>query len=226
MTRLVLLPGLDGSGALFSGFTSILPESIHAEVVALPSTLCGYNALAEFVGPRLHLDSSTILLAESYSGPLAVLLAGRFPVGGLVLCNSFVVRPRAWLLGALARPFLGMTPPRFVVRRFLTGRHAKDDVIDRFREALRSIPARVLAERMKNVFEVDVTATLAAYTGRLLYLRGREDLLVGKASLRSVQRVAPRTQVIQVPGPHLLLQTRPETSWQAIAPVIAGWAEA
>jgi pimeloyl-ACP methyl ester carboxylesterase len=85
MRRIVLLPGLDGTGALFEGFMRAAPAGVSLDVVALPPKPSGYAELAEHLSSTLRLSPDTILLAESFSGPLAITLAARHMVAALVL---------------------------------------------------------------------------------------------------------------------------------------------
>ena len=95
MRRVVLLPGLDGTGALFGGLLRAAGPGAHLESVTLPPEPLGYSALAARLGSALELTPETVLVAESFSGPLAVLLAAAHPVGAVVVCNSFVQAPRS-----------------------------------------------------------------------------------------------------------------------------------
>lgn len=66
--------------------------------------------------------------------------------------------------------------------------------------AVRSVPPRVLAGRVRELLRVDVRRELRACPVPLLVLQGREDRLLRRP-------VWPGT--VLVPGPHLLLQRHP-----------------
>ena len=223
MTRLVLLPGLDGTGALFSGFIAAAPAGVRAEAVSLPPQLTSYPDLVEHFGPRLELGPDTVLLAESFSGPLAIQLAARVELAGLILCNSFVVSPRSPLLGALAAPFLfRYALPAFLLRQFLVGPEASADLVDQVRAVLASIPRPILAARLSSVLKVDARADLSRCRAPILYLRGLHDRLVPEASVAAVVRAASNeVEVTRIHGPHLLLQAAPALAWEAIRPFLA-----
>src|SRR5262245_42706994 len=120
MRRIVLLPGLDGTGALFENFVRAAPSGVSLEVVPIPPEPLGYRELVDRLGPTLHLTADTILVAESFSGPLAILLAAQYRVAALVLCNSFVVPPRARLFRVLAMPLLfRIRLPAALIDRYL-----------------------------------------------------------------------------------------------------------
>ena len=224
MRRLVLLPGLDGTGALFDEFVRAAPPNVCLEVVALPQERLEYAELAERLAPQLRLDAETILLGESFSGPLAVHLAAGQAIGALVLCNSFVLPPGPPALAALPLPTLFNLPlPAFFIRRYLVGAQATDALVAHVRSVVASVPARVLAARVSSVLRVDVTAPLGRCTAPILYLRGTDDRVVSDASVREVVAAAlVEVTVARISGPHLLLQAAPEAAWRAIRTTVLG----
>jgi pimeloyl-[acyl-carrier protein] methyl ester esterase len=218
MRRIVLLPGLDGTGALFDDFVRAAPDSIQLDVVALPQEPLGYAALAARLAPQLRLTAETILLAESFSGPLAIHIAQGQRLSALVLCNTFVEPPRPRALAALAlTPCFRLPLPALLIRRFLVGPDAPDALVERVRATVASVPPSVLAARMASVLTVEAAASLARCTAPILYLRGTEDRVVRETSVDAVVRAAAaRVSVARIAGPHLLLQINPEAAWRAI----------
>jgi pimeloyl-[acyl-carrier protein] methyl ester esterase len=109
---LVLLPGLDGTGNLFSWFIGALPPHLSAKVIAYPADqVLNYSQLLAYVTDRLPIQEPYMVLAESFSTPLVVHLAARHPANlkGLIMCAGFVTNPaRSWLrfLQMLATPHL------------------------------------------------------------------------------------------------------------------------
>ena len=63
MRRIVLLPGLDGTGALFDDFVRTAPATVRCDVVSLPQEPLGY---AELVEGTLALRGALLPLAERY----------------------------------------------------------------------------------------------------------------------------------------------------------------
>lgn len=229
--RIVLLPGLDGTGALFEPFLSAAPAGVWPEAVALPAEPLGYAAFAARLADRVRPGPDTVLVAESFSGPIAVALAARHQVAALVLCNSFDAPPRPGLLlaplhavaAAGAPLFFRLRPPAALVRGYMVGPGAPDELVERVRAAVASVPPAVLAARLRAVVSVDAAGELARCGAPLLYVRGTEDRLVTEASVRAVLAAARGTaEVARLPGPHLLLQTAPQAAWRAISGWLAG----
>ena len=222
MRRIVLLPGLDGTGALFEGFVRAAPAGVSLDVVALPPKPFSYAELAEHLSSTLRLSPDTILLAESFSGPLAITLAARHTVAALVLCNTFVAPPRPRALRALAIPLVfHVRPPAALVRWLLVGPAASDALVAQARAAIAAVPPSVLAARVRAVLSVAVADQLARVAAPILYLRGSEDRLVPDASVKALLAAAPQpVSLVRLAGPHLLLQALPTAAWDAIARTI------
>ena len=94
MTTIVLLPGMDGSGALFGDFIAAL--GLNPVIVAYPpDTPQTYDELEHFVHQSLPAGEPYILLGESFSGPVAIRIASRKPAGlkALVLVCTFAALP-------------------------------------------------------------------------------------------------------------------------------------
>src|SRR4051812_29193076 len=110
-TQIILLPGLDGTARLFDPFIYAAPNGFRLVPFALPAEPLTYTELADKISAVLP-NGRLAIVAESYSGPLAVAIAARRPIAGLILCNSFVVAPRARVLRWLAVSiFLKFRPP-------------------------------------------------------------------------------------------------------------------
>jgi pimeloyl-ACP methyl ester carboxylesterase len=95
--RLLLLPGLDGTGALFDRFLTVLSKDIETRTIRYPDdSAMGYPELVGFVERQLSADKS-YLLAESFSGPIALEIAALQParISGLILASTFSRSPLA-----------------------------------------------------------------------------------------------------------------------------------
>ena len=219
----MLLPGLDGTGLLFDNFLRAAPPDVQLDVCALPHDPVDYAGLATHLAPRLQLSSATVLLAESFSGPLAIMLAETNAVAALVLCNSFVEPPRSRALRVLARPWVFRRPPPVAfIRRFLVGREASDDLVARVRSVIASVPPAVLAGRLRTALSSSVAQRLARCAVPVLYLRGTADRVVPESSVDAVVRAAPdRMSVVRLDAPHLLIQVAPDAAWRAINSALA-----
>ena len=78
--KLILLPGLDGTGNLFEPFVAHLPEEFPATIISYPTDQkLNYEQLKNLVIRQLPNDEPFALIAESFSGAIAVLIATEAP---------------------------------------------------------------------------------------------------------------------------------------------------
>src|ERR1700726_4993690 len=119
LPALVLLPGLDGTGKLFSELVKYLGSSVDSLIVGYPKDQpMGYDELEALVWAALPRNQSFVLLGESFSGPIAIRIAARSPAGlvAVILCGTFAKNPFPWL--RWARPLAAYLPlkslPRWV----------------------------------------------------------------------------------------------------------------
>lgn len=223
---MVLLPGMDGTGLLFERFRAAAPAGIALDVVPLPAKPLTYAQLEAAVAPAAALTPETVLLAESFSGPLALRLAARSPVAAVVLVNSFIRSPVPARLARMATPmFFRLPVPEALLRRALVGADADAALVKELRAALKQVPAKVLASRVAEIATLDAgdaLDALARVARPLLYLRSTADRVVGAASVDAIRSRAGHVVVATVPGPHLLLQASPAAAWEAIVPFLDG----
>jgi pimeloyl-[acyl-carrier protein] methyl ester esterase len=226
-TRLVLLPGMDGTGLLFDPLVEVLPRTLEPVIVSYPpNELLGYGELLDIVDRALPQDTPFVLLGESFSGPLALMAAAARPRGlvAVVLCASFARSPMPWFpraLHALLRsPVFDLTPS-LARSAVLLGPNATPRVRALLRQALGLVESRVIAARARAILGVDVTRELAACPVPILYLRAAADRLVSVGSWRLVAACRPDAREVVLPGPHLLLQTHPVEAVAAIERFLA-----
>ncbi len=210
-TKLILLPGMDGTGYLFAPLLSYL-SALEYEVIPLPCE-GGQDAdsLAEYVSDRLP-DRSYVLLAESFSGPLAanILHSGDPNLRGIIFVASFLSRPGVVLPELFShlpiKLLAGLPLSSYAIRAFLLGWGAGPELIALFRKALDSVPGRVLKDRLKQISGLRYDGPVSDRP--TVYIRpGRDHLVEDKTS--EFKRAFPSTRIIDVAGPHFILQACP-----------------
>jgi len=216
----VVLPGLDGTGDLLQDFCNAAPDGFDCEVIRYPTDEpLDYLALEAYVASRLPPDRSLILVGESFSGPIALRLAVRFPdrVASVVLCNSFVLPPRAPLLRFAAREWLFRMPvPERILAALMLAPLATPALTSALAAAIRRVRPAVLALRLRELLRVDTVDSLRRILCPIHYLRGTLDRLVTDRSLRVITSAAPSVRVSRIKAPHALLQTSPRDAWAAL----------
>lgn len=219
--KLILLPGLDGTGALFESLVRCIGQQYECVVVRYPQRaewkLSGY---VEHAAQHIGDDEQVILLGESFSGSVAVSLAAQLGerCKALILAASFCRSPR-WLLraGEFALPFIPFKHmPLAIMQRLLIGR-VSPTLQRNFEQVWQSLPQTVIASRLQLLANLDCTESLHFVAAPVLYLQAQQDLLVPKAIGQNLRRYCPQMTLEQLPGPHGILQRYPEQSWTIIS---------
>jgi pimeloyl-[acyl-carrier protein] methyl ester esterase len=213
--NLVLLPGLDGTGTLFADLVAAIPDDIDVDVVRYPTNLSCYSAISDIVRSRMPRREPFVLLAESFSTPLAIQYAATNPANlkALIVCAGFAASPVAGVrriaYSALAPALAGIALPKFAARLLLVGLDAPDALVAAVQSAISSVPSKTVAARIRAVLACDVRVELNQIAVAVLYLRATQDRLVQASCLEEIQRIRPQTTAVAVYGPHLIVQREP-----------------
>ena len=220
--KLILMPGMDGTGELFGPLLHALGNSIESSVLRYPTDEpIGYSELLPRVRAALPGSGSFVLLGESFSGPLAIMMADEAPAGlrGVILSASFATNPIQWfprIARPLVQPVFFRAMPRFTQIKALLGQYATPELCALLFKANSAVHPLVMAARARAILTVDVMAQFKACPYPILYLRGQRDRVVRKQVLKGLLLARPTLQVVTLPAPHLVLQVAPEESAKAI----------
>jgi pimeloyl-ACP methyl ester carboxylesterase len=213
----LLLPGIDGSGRLFRPLLAAEPRFVPEVLSYPPDRALGYDDLYALVRERLP-RGPFLLVAESFSGPLAVRLAAARPPGlvALVLAATFLHRPLNPLLHPIrglagARAF-GLPLPGALIRHFLAGPDAPDALVEEVQAAVAAVPAAVMARRSAEAAGVDVREEFARTEVPVLWLAPERDRLVRVDGVGEVLALRPDAEVAVLDAPHMILQRCPHAS--------------
>jgi pimeloyl-ACP methyl ester carboxylesterase len=214
--RLVILPGLDGTGRLLRDFRRAIGPHARTILVSYPADQpLDYTALEAIVRSRLPTRKPFVLLAESFSGPIAISIAANRPAGlrGLILACSFARNPIPML--APLGPSIRLLPIRWAPVALLAwttlGRYATPTLRSELADALRRVSPSVIRKRLRLVVDVDVSPLLARVAVPILYLRASEDRLVPRSGSYALAAM-PHVRFVEIEGPHFLLQANPSTA--------------
>ena len=216
--HLVLLPGLDGTGELFGPLLQALGDDSPTSVVRYGSELT-FDEYVESAGKAL--PDRCVVIAESFSGPVAIALAARHPanIRGLVLCATFAISPFRTLLGAT----------RFVPKRLFRPTPLLPSVVNHFCfngasiavrpspvAVVSTVPPAIMRARLACLATTDVRPLLPNIATPVLYLRASNDRIVSSRRSLELTSLLPDVKVTEIDGPHLLLQARPRECAAAI----------
>jgi pimeloyl-[acyl-carrier protein] methyl ester esterase len=215
--HLVLLPGLDGSGQMFADFLTALPDTLTTTVVEYPTErFLPYTELLQFVTAAIPKIEPFVILAESYSTPIALKYAATNPsnLAALIICAGFVQKPVGnWsrLVKMIAKPWIfTLRPPRFFLEYFLIGRNAPAALIERFRQTLQLVHPEVLSARVREVLDCDARNDLTRTKVPIMYMRALHDRLLSASCHKQILRIRPDIVFAAVQAPHLLVQREPQ----------------
>ncbi|MEO7423999.1 MAG: alpha/beta hydrolase [Fibrobacteria bacterium] len=223
MDTLLLLPGLDGTGRLFSRLIPELEGHFNLLSIAYPSDrILGAEAAVAYIQDRIPERVRYAIVAESFSGPLAIEFAARRPPGllAIILVATFVSPPLGWLLRALLRAFAPLVaaillrPSAWAMTYWLSGGEAS--LNQDISAALASVKANVIVARLQALCRVDARESLSRCEIPILYLAGDRDRLVDPRYGREIARLGCNVTLGGLPAPHLVLQSQPRLAAKAI----------
>jgi pimeloyl-ACP methyl ester carboxylesterase len=219
--KLVLLPGLDGTGKLFVEFLKALDLGTSAQVVSYPPDIpLGYDELEPLVRAALPTRGRFVILGESFSGPLAIRIAAHPPPAlvGLILCVTFASNPYPHL--AWARGLAALLPlkslPRWLRAPLMWGSASPSKAPRQSERAMAGVDAAVIRRRIAALLSVDETAALAKISVPTLVLCATGDRVISRAASMRLMHGIRHAQRLDIDGPHLLLKTRPKECAAAV----------
>lgn len=227
MLKLILLPGMEGSGEFFSPLTEALDSSIATQIVTFPQDIAlNYTQLTELVKEELPKDAPYVVLGESFSGPIAVNIAASNPANlkALILVCTFVRSPIPIpkALRKLVSLFPASWAPLTLIAHFLLGKHDTQDRQAHLGKVLSQVTNRVFQERLLSILNVDVSQKLPEISVPLLYLRATQDKIVPQKASQLIVSQQPNAVIADIEGPHFLLQTQPDAAALRILAFLQG----
>ena len=215
---LVLLPGLDGTGILFEPFLECLPQEIETKVISYPcDEELSYEELVQYVRARLP-EEDFVLLAESFSGPIAFLLVQTSPenLKSIIFVASFLSTPHSGILKMIRKlPLFSLPIPKVFIKYLLMGNHVNDRTINLFNQSLKRVPASVLMFRLNQIEKLNLYGEIKDLP--CTYIQAKNDKLVLSTSIEPFKEVINGLSIFLVEGSHFILQTQPKICADFIA---------
>ncbi len=210
--KLILLPGLDGTGNLFSPILGEL-SAFDCTVIPLPETGDqDYRALTAWVRKRLP-EQDFILIAESFSGPIAATLAvaGIKNLKGIIFVATFLSVPNKPLI-KMARlfpiQFLSSLPlATFFHRVLFLGRGADKELMRLFQLTVRALPSALIKARLTSILSLPLK--LEECDLPVVSIRATEDKLVSATKADEFSQFFNYITFRLIDGPHFILQAKP-----------------
>jgi pimeloyl-ACP methyl ester carboxylesterase len=210
--KLVLLPGLDGTGKLFSPLLMALSE-FDCEVITLPENGDqDYLCLTAWVKKRLP-EQDFILIAESFSGPIAatIVMEGIKNLKGIVFVATFLSAPNKPLIKIsrlLPIKFLSSLPlATFIHRALFLGMSADKELLRLFQSTITMLPSALIQARLTSILSLPVK--LEECDLPVVYIRASGDKLVSEIKANEFSRYFKHLTLKIIDGPHFILQAQP-----------------
>jgi len=216
--KIVFLPGLDGTGISFEPIAVLLPPGVVTTVIRYPNEKLSFAETVDCAARQFPTDEADIVVAESFSGPVAIELlgSGRIKAKGLVLASTFARSPRPMLLTVgrfLPLDFLlGFPLPEALLKHILGGEEFMSALKPMWDRINATVPAEVLAHRLRMISVVDVRKRLANLPVPCCYIQAIDDVMVPDTALKDFTEVMPNLLVRKIRGPHFILQAQPAAS--------------
>jgi pimeloyl-ACP methyl ester carboxylesterase len=219
---LVLLPGMDGTGELFTVFLSYY-DGDHL-VISLPESGPQEHAtLASVINKQLPTEDY-VLLAESFSGGIVPELLKLNPthLKGVIFVASFLSSPNKYLL-----PIVKLLPIKalasaplsnIVYKSLFLGQGASKEHLAKFVKVIVSIPDQVLKNRLEVMSQQRLPITTSDIPS--IYIRALSDRLIPSQKGREFTKVFSNIKYIEIEGPHFILQAQPKESARLVTEVM------
>ncbi|MEE9327065.1 MAG: alpha/beta fold hydrolase [Cocleimonas sp.] len=209
--KLVLLPGLDGTGLLFKPLIKAFTQSVETQIISYPiDQKLNYQELYEYVSDRLP-NEEYILVGESFSGYIAYQVALRKPenLKSIIFIASFLSSPRPILLSLLKylpiKLLLSFQIPTFIIKIFLLDSAATKETIQLLKQTIQKLPADIISFRLNEINRIPTK--LDASLIPAVYIQAYKDRLVPKESLETINLLFPNLSQEYIDAPHFCLQS-------------------
>lgn len=233
--HLVLMPGLDGTGKSFEPLLPFLPADVRLTIIRYPTDqLLSFAETIACARAQIPDGSSPVVIAESFSGPVAVrmIASGRVEAQALVLCATFARSPHplVWRVVNLLRLPLLIRPdmPRSFFRYIIGDDRRIAELLPLWKKVHADVPARVMASRLALINGLDVRRELTKLQLPCLYLQATDDRIVPARCLKDFELNVPQLSVRKIKAPHFILQAEPQACLAAVDDFLlrngSGWA--
>ncbi|VAW60328.1 hypothetical protein MNBD_GAMMA11-2573 [hydrothermal vent metagenome] len=213
---LILLPGMDGTGIMFEPFLERLSPENQVEVIAYPYDIAlSYKELVLYVQERLPENRDFVLLAESFSGPIAYEIAKTNEKLRLVIFVASFIKPPGKLLSLVK-----IVPLKFIasvldsvlssdfVLRALIGKLKTEYVLDLLKSALVKVSSDVMSCRIREM--ANLSKDVQGVINKSVYIQAISDNLVSSKHSDIIKNISNDFRIYRVEGSHFVLQVNAE----------------
>ncbi|BFM13386.1 hypothetical protein R50072_35390 [Simiduia litorea] len=222
--KIILLPGLDGTGLLFNDLVAQLPKEWDVKILSYDSIQdTSYSGQAEEISEHLK-GMDIFLVGESYSGRVAYelhqILGDR--VKGIVFLASFISSPS--LVSRLAKllPVSLLSSnilSRFILYLFGFNFSGGSSLVAPVFESIKKADKVKLRSRLRNIATLNIPKHDIKCP--VTYIRPTSDLLVGVKAFNVLASRAAHLNVVKVRGGHFIAQSNPVACGEIICNAVS-----
>jgi len=210
--KIILLPGLDGTGSLFDELIKSLGRDNEVEVISYDD-ISGQSFVeqAKEIAARIT-DMDVLLVGESYSGRVAYEISQilGLRVRAIVFIASFISSPSFLSKFAGFLPVAMLNPnflSTYLLKVFGFNGQATSEQTNSIFNSLKIADRSKLKVRLKNIAALSNPAK--AIECSVTYIRPNRDFLVGNNAVNNLRSLCSNFNVISVSGGHFIAQSAP-----------------
>ena len=209
--KIVLLPGMDGTGLLFKDFIRASP--LDCLVLSLPeSGEQSHKALSEIMVNNLPTDAYA-LVAESFSGGLVPYLiqSAKVKPQAIIFVASFLHSPRPLLAKCVYylpwKILLKIPGAKWIVKYWCMNQSSENQ-FQQLWTLLCEMDMNLMKRRLFAIRELDIPEYKTDIP--TLCLMAAQDKLVPYCLSNDLVRCFSRLKILSITGPHFLMQANPD----------------
>jgi len=222
--KILLLPGLDGTGILFDRLVSALPNDLDVQIISLDSLIgTSFSEQAQSVADSLN-DTEFIIVAESYSGrmgyELCHLLGER--VKRVIFLASFVSSPSIISKWAHLMPIFLLRPnifSKWLLTNIGFSGEGNTILTAHVFESLNRAKKDKLKQRLKNISKLNTPFRMLAT--QAVYIQAEKDHLVSERVVNIIEKLFINVSMVKLSGGHFVAQIHPNKCAQIIMREVA-----
>jgi len=222
--KLVMLPGLDGTGLLFENLAQELSRKFEVTIISFEDVSGqSYQQQAAEVAEQLKNDC-IFIIAESYSGPIAYALTQLLKpnqISGIVFLASFISRPSPIAYMAHLIPSVLFKENRFT-RKSLTyfgfNSHYESQLISAVFNSINMANKIKLRNRLHNIATLQKAHNIISIP--VTYIRPSKDRLVSRQAVNDLAKNCINYNEVSVSGGHFIAQLKPKECAEVICKAV------
>ncbi len=222
--KVLLIPGMDGTGKLFSPLLDELPSGLDTQVICL-NDLITQNPIEQALEIASLIGSEeVIILSESYSGYIAYHLAllPNLNIKHVIFAASFLENP-TWLsrlnkLLPLNLVRSGLIPD-IALSTVLFAQRNNKNLVKLFMSSLNLVNNSTLRQRLKAIANLVRPNKLVSVP--CTYVQASNDYLVSKRAVDVFKELCININIVKANGGHFIVQSNSHYFSKLVQGIIA-----